>query len=110
MAKRIETMEVGTTVTRDGMEHDVRLTVGILSHGYAGHFNPMTGVGCAPEGPEFEIHGATYDPSGLDFRLTDAEAEDLLETMWDTFCEALGDWERARTDDYYEMRDMGLLD
>jgi hypothetical protein len=100
MAKQVETMEVGTI--HNGV--DIRLTVGILSHGWAGNFNPMTGTGCAPEGPEFEIHGAKTDPDGVDFPLTDAEFETLLDTLWDKFCDALSDKEAADREppDYFE--------
>ena len=101
MAKRIETMEVGTI--HKGV--DIRLTVGILARPWGGNFNPMTGTGCAPEGPEFEIHSAATDPDGVDFPLTDDEAEMLLDTMWDRFCEALSDHDEAERERVDEGRE-----
>jgi hypothetical protein len=105
MAKQVETMEVCyRRFMRGGVETDIRLTVGILARPWRGNFNPMTGTGCAPEGPEFEIHGAKTDPDGVDFPLTDDETETLLDTMWDRFCDALADYDEAERERVDEGR------
>ena len=103
--KRIETMEVGTTFLRDGVEADIRLTVGILARAWSGNFNPMTGTGCAPEGAEFEIHGAAQDVGGADFPLTNDEMDNLTNTMHDRFCEALADYDEAERERVDEGRE-----